>query len=340
VEQPQDWTEPGAHPVADGVFRIPLPLPTDGLRAVNVYAIRMPDGGLVMVDGGWALDESRRQFEWALKEIDARLPDITRFLVTHAHRDHYTQAASIRAEYGTKVSLGIGERDSLVAMARPGATHGGPQLARLRRAGARPVMTALLASGFDRPVDMTDWDSPDDWIDGPGPVTDGRRLMALPTPGHTQGHLVFTDVDAGLLFAGDHVLPHITPSIGFEYVTSASPLAAYLDSLATIRELPDLRLLPAHGPVTDSAHRRVDELVAHHAERLDASVAAVTGGASTGYEAAHVLRWTRRGRWLGELDTLNQLLATLETMAHLDLLVAQGRLASSLVDGVSVYSPV
>ena len=34
-------------------------------------------------------------------------------------------------------------------------------------------------------------------------------------PGHTPGHYVFADRADGLLFAGDHVLPTITPSIGF-----------------------------------------------------------------------------------------------------------------------------
>ena len=38
-----DWLEPGAHRVAPGVHRIPLPLPNDGLRAVNVYAIEDGD---------------------------------------------------------------------------------------------------------------------------------------------------------------------------------------------------------------------------------------------------------------------------------------------------------
>ena len=44
----------------------------------------------------------------------------------------------------------------------------------------------------------------------------GRDLLAVPTPGHTQGHVVFADVERALLFAGDHVLPRITPSVGFE----------------------------------------------------------------------------------------------------------------------------
>ena len=46
-----DWAEPGTYPVAPGVHRVPLPLPTDGLRAVNVYVIE-DDGGLVLIDSG------------------------------------------------------------------------------------------------------------------------------------------------------------------------------------------------------------------------------------------------------------------------------------------------
>ena len=51
------WEQPGAHEEAPGVYRIPLPLPGDHLKAVNVYAIADGDR-LVLVDGGWALAES------------------------------------------------------------------------------------------------------------------------------------------------------------------------------------------------------------------------------------------------------------------------------------------
>ena len=47
----REWAEPGVYPVATGVHRVPLPLPTDGLRAVNVYVIE-DDGGLVLIDSG------------------------------------------------------------------------------------------------------------------------------------------------------------------------------------------------------------------------------------------------------------------------------------------------
>jgi glyoxylase-like metal-dependent hydrolase (beta-lactamase superfamily II) len=49
------------------------------------------------------------------------------------------------------------------------------------------------------------------------------------------------------MFAGDHVLPRITPSIGFEQNAAGLPLRDYLDSLKLVRDLPDRRLLPAQG---------------------------------------------------------------------------------------------
>ena len=53
---------------------------------------------------------------------------------------------------------------------------------------------------------------------------------------------------------------------------------------------------------------------------------------------ACALRWTRRGRHLEELDPVNQMLAVTETRAHLELLVAQGRLAASTDGDVTVYA--
>jgi glyoxylase-like metal-dependent hydrolase (beta-lactamase superfamily II) len=141
----------------------------------------------------------------------------------------------------------------------------------------------------------------------------------------------------GLLFAGDHVLPHITPSIGFEQARASSPLSDYLQSLRRVRDLPDTLLLPAHGPISPSVHARVDKLLAHHAIRLDAALTAVARGASTAYEVARALTWTRREKAFADLDAFNQMLAVLETTAHLDVLVTQERLQRALRDEVAEY---
>jgi len=187
------WTEPGAHEVVPGVYRIPLPLPNDGLRAVNVYAIH---GGqdLTLVDGGWALAESEQRLKAALSTLDAGLADITRFLVTHMHRDHYTQAVAIRRQFGTRVALGLGERAGLASV-RPGERPLTRHLRRLRECGAGPLADRLEALSqthdFD---DMTYYDPPDEWLAAGAEIDlGGRRLTVHPTPGHTQGHVVFAD---------------------------------------------------------------------------------------------------------------------------------------------------
>ena len=338
MSQRSQWIESGAFQVAPGVHRIPLPLPTDGLRAVNVYAIE-DDDGLVLIDGGWSLEESRRQLETSLKEIGFGLADISRFLVTHVHRDHYTQAVAVRREFGTRVSLGIGERPTLDLLTSTRPADRSPQLDQLEACGAGPLIERLRAVWREGGHNPSEWEMPDDWIEDRVPVPlAGRELLAVPTPGHTRGHVVFADLAAGLLFAGDHVLPHITPSIGFESVPEESPLGAYLASLRRVRELPDLQLLPAHGPVTESAHARVDALLDHHAERLDACAAVVAAGSGTAYETATALTWTRRERRFEELDLFNQMLATTETRAHLEVLVTQGRLRSHRENGAAVYT--
>jgi len=330
------WSEPGAYEVADGVHRIPLPLPLDGLRAVNVYALETEEG-LTLVDGGWAVEAARARLDDALASLGAKVADITRFLVTHAHRDHFTQAVAVRREVGSHVSLGLGDKATL-DLVRAGMAED-PTVRQLLRCGAGRVARGWQEAFADERPDPSGWEYPDTWLDGDHTVDVGTRTLdAVATPGHTQGHFVFADRAAGLLFAGDHVLPTITPSIGFEPAYAAQPLGDFLASLAKVRAMPDLRLLPAHGPVTASSHTRVDELVAHHDERLALCLAAVRSGRRTAYDVAGELPWTRHARRLDELDVFNAALASMETHAHLQLLVAPGELNRTGTDGVDVYA--
>lgn len=339
MEQPEDWTEPGAFLASPGVHRIPLPLPNDALRAVNVYAVAS-EAELVLIDGGWALARSRAQLGHALKDIGWKLSDVSKILVTHSHRDHYTQAVSLRREFGMRIALGSGEQDNLAAVVREGTNSIAAQRANLRRHGAAELAEDPRVQKLDQPVEEDVWALPDEWIDHGSRVQLGKRsLVATATPGHTRGHVVYSDESAQLLFAGDHVLPHITPSLGFEPVPPPSPLGDFLHSLAAVRTMPDRVLLPAHGPVATSTHQRVDELLAHHDQRLHACEEAVQDGASTAYAVAAQLTWTRRSWRLNELDPFNRVLAVGETISHLVVLEAQGRLRSVSRDGVVRWAP-
>ena len=327
------WERPGAHEVGPGVYRIPLPLPGDHLKAVNVYAI--VDGErIVMIDGGWALADSEELLARALDSIGFGVDQVREFLVTHVHRDHYTQAIALRRKYGGEVSLGAGEKVSLDAM-HTITVH--PDVENLAAAGATELSRKLAAWTGERP-DMTDWNYPDHWLaDGVDLPLASRTLRVVATPGHTRGHVVFHDPTANALFAGDHVLPHITPSIGIELERPDSPLRDYLASLSIVKALPDATLLPAHGPAGSSTHARVDELLAHHEKRLTDTAAAVEQGASSAFEVANVLGWTRRLKSFTELDMFNQILAVNETVAHLVVLVERGWLRRETVDGIVRY---
>jgi glyoxylase-like metal-dependent hydrolase (beta-lactamase superfamily II) len=336
-----DWTESGVFEVVPGVYRIPLPLPNDGLRAVNVYAIVGSDGP-VLIDSGWAIADARELLSTALRELGAEVGDVQRFLVTHMHRDHYSQAINVRREFGTRVTLGAEERHSLEIASTPREPRRRSQIVRLHQLGATEIadrMAAAMSAGHARP-DPADWELPTDWFTPNELVpANGRDLEVVETPGHTRGHVVFYDTPGGLLFAGDHVLPTITPSIGFEPALATDPLGAFLRSLAIVRERPDAMLLPAHGSVTGSVHARVDELVEHHRVRLDQMLNALGDGVDTAAQVAAIVTWTRRERRLVDLDVFNQFLAVCETGAHLDLLALQGRVTKVDRDGVSYFTP-
>jgi glyoxylase-like metal-dependent hydrolase (beta-lactamase superfamily II) len=333
------WTEPGVEDLGGGVYRIPLPLPMEGLRAVNVYAITDP-GGVDLIDAGIALVPAREQLAMGLRQIGYELGDIRNFFVTHIHIDHYSLAVELRRTFHSVISLGEQERANLIATREMVNGNGNRffGIDGLRRLGALELITQLSAANRQPPA-LIDWEDPDRWLsDGTDLDLRTRTLRAVHTPGHTRGHLVFHDAAAAIMFAGDHVLPHITPSIGFEAAGNRMALSDYLSSLARTLALPDARLLPAHGPVTASTHERISELVAHHDTRLGETLSAVQAGHATPYEVAKAIKWTRRHREFADLDLFAQVQAVNETAAHLEVLAARGQVTHSVsADGIDLY---
>jgi glyoxylase-like metal-dependent hydrolase (beta-lactamase superfamily II) len=325
-----DWWTPGCFEAAQGVFRIPLSMPNDGLRAVNVYAIDTPDG-LVLIDGGWHVVAALEELDAALRSIGRALGDVSAVFVTHIHRDHYTLAVELRRRTGAPVYLGRAEAPGLVAVRSLGSNVPVSSLRELTRAGASELGRHIAALTGAEAFDPADWEDPDGWLD-PGPIDLGsRRLDVVATPGHTKGHVVFHDLEAGLMFTGDHILPTITPSIGFELGDWGRPLGDYLASLSLMMSRPDAVMMPAHGHPGGSVHERTSMLLAHHEHRLNDVLKIVTrlDGRLTGAAIATELPWTRHNRAFATLDAFNQMIAVCETLAHLDVLVDRGALVAT-----------
>jgi glyoxylase-like metal-dependent hydrolase (beta-lactamase superfamily II) len=111
-------------------------------------------------------------------------------------------------------------------------------------------------------------------------------LKAVWTPGHTPSHVVYV-ANFGV-FAGDHVLPKITPNISWHPIPGFNPLREYLQSLRKVAW--NTRAFPAHGDEMPDLSNRVAELLSRHERRL-ADVLKLLKEPTTTYQIAQRMAW-------------------------------------------------
>jgi glyoxylase-like metal-dependent hydrolase (beta-lactamase superfamily II) len=154
-----------------------------------------------------------------------------------------------------------------------------------------------------------------------------REWVALFTPGHTNDHLCLFDPEGGVLLAGDHVLPTITPHISG--LIEGDSLDRYMASLDRVAALDGVAVaLPAHGHPFHDLPGRVVEIKRHHEDRLDRlrAISAELGWASVA-DVSHRLFAPRSWGSMAES----------ETYAHLEHLRHQGRAEVDERDGLLYY---
>jgi len=160
----------------------------------------------------------------------------------------------------------------------------------------------------------------------------GRLWRVIIGEGHAPEHACLYCAEAGVLIAGDQILPRITPNIGvWATEPEADPLAEYLSSLERFRPLAgDTLVLPSHGYPFTGLHLRLDQLAGHHEERLDALAAALDRAGKTTVELLPVL-------FRHELDNFQIGFAIGETLAHLACLEGRGRAGREETNGVARF---
>lgn len=336
-EQSVSSSTPGVHRVAEGIYRIPLALPMADLTTVNCYAVTS-GSSITLVDPGWASPATERALSEALSNLGFALADVEQIVVTHTHWDHYTQAIALRDSYGTPVLVGEQERHTIDAFDTIAGMHP-RQVELLRTCGAPELADSIKALEFEEHERDVPFGEPDEWLkDGQQLSVGDRTLHVHHTPGHTRGHMIVIDPERNVMITGDHILPRITPSIGFERAPEELPLASFLESLTLVKSLPNTSMLPAHGQVTPFVHERVDALLAHHDARFGAVLSQVISGRHTAADVADALTWTRHEHALADLGDVHRMLAILEIGAHLDVLAVRGRLTRTDVEGVHHFT--
>ena len=88
--------------VLPGVFRLRLPLPWPGVPHCNAWAVAAGDG-VVLFDTGMHQPGSLAHLERAMQMCGLSIEDVRLVVCTHAHSDHYGQAATIVQRTGCEL---------------------------------------------------------------------------------------------------------------------------------------------------------------------------------------------------------------------------------------------
>ncbi len=334
--------------VAPGILWLRLPLPM-ALDHVNVYAMEDGEGdaegdaqgdaqGWMLVDTGMDTPPAREAWEVALSGPLAGRP-ITRILVTHYHPDHIGLAGWLAEKTGaplvtTRTSFFAAKALQLDQWDEPpaeavafyrAAGYGEAEIEALRARAkfgfARvcsplPVGFRRIAAGDTLRIGRRDWE-------------------ILTGHGHAAEHAVLWCKADGLVLAGDQVLPRITSNIGvYPTEPEGDPLGEFLHSCATLRDaLPDNVLaLPGHNEPFTGLGIRCGQLIAHHAQSLDALQASLSKP-RTALECFDVL-------FDREITDGLRGFAIVEAVAHLNHLRNSGRAKRNTTDGVHRYEAI
>lgn len=331
VAQREAWLArrlPPVERIAEGVWSIPVPIPGHStLRYVSVYAFVVTDG-VVLIDSGWADDDAWIALTNGLATMGATIADVRGVLVTHMHWDHLGLADRVRRASGAWVAL---HEDDLAFITLPEYRdvdgRAARDRARLLWLGASVAESEQLGPDPDLATAFANTPLPDrvlrhgDRVEAPG-----WDLRVVHTPGHTPGHVCFAEQRLDTLFAGDHLLPRITPNISVESGGPDDPLGQYLQSLRAVAALPLTHVAPAHEWRFDGLAARAGQIEQHHARRLEeVFTVAAQQPHLTPWEIAGELTWSRP--WT-EYDGRMRVFAVTETMAHVARLVATGDLVS------------
>ncbi len=300
-----------------GVWRLRLPLPWPGVPHCNAWAVAAGDG-IVLFDTGMHEPGSMANLERALDMVGLKV-DLVRLVVcTHAHSDHYGQAATIMQRAGCELWMHPAHEHMSRAADDPEAALA-RRLEVARSAGVpEEPLREWTAARRGQAYGVAAIVEPDrELVQGVGVATDLGTWEVVETPGHAPSHVCLWQPERRLLISGDHLLGRV--SLYYDYGWTPDPAGEFLTSLDRVEALDARLCLAGHGRTFTDVQGHITANRALVAQRLSALEGALRAdGPLTAFDAVP--------RVYGEaLTAMNAHWWLSETLNYLRHLQVQGR---------------
>ncbi|MGF7047149.1 glyoxylase-like metal-dependent hydrolase (beta-lactamase superfamily II) [Paenibacillus sp. DS2015] len=301
------------------------------LRWVNSYVLQSSIGGVAIIDPGPRSSLTEKEWEKALEYLGYTLQDVTEVFVTHHHPDHYGLAGWLQLQSDCLVYMSQRAFDESLMMWGNDSDINAELPLWLRKHGLPNEWAGQIEQHL---LDFLPQVSPRPEItiveDGTHLELGGLSWLVIETGGHAPGHLSLYNRDFGMMMCGDAVLPQISPNVSLIPGSDPEPLNTFLNSLLKLNNVEVKHAFPGHRNPFTTFHKRIEQLLTHHEQRLLEIEKLLTESPQSGYEICVAL--------FGNRLSLHQMrFAMCEALAHLQELVRQGKAqssASALGDGI------
>lgn len=304
---------------------IPTPFP---VGPINIYLVA--EDPITLIDTGPKTDEAIAALTSQIKQLGFRVEDIQRIILTHTHEDHCGLANLLQQASGAPVYVHEWEKHNL---AERGKTRVDRNL--LEKAGVTNEEIAQMSQHYAQVKSYAEAvENLITYRDEHEFEFASGALSVIHTPGHTPGSSCLWRVATRTLIAGDTILKTITPNP----VLNVDPrnnshrfpaLINYLKSITRLQTLAPTLIHTSHGDDVSDFDEYVARLRKHTYNRQTKLLSLIPKEGINAHEMAYLL--------FPKVSDASRFLAVSETIAHLDLAVAEGKLRIECVDKIDRF---
>lgn len=293
------------------------------LNHVNCFVAEGEDG-YVVIDAGLHNKETVTRWDEAL---DGK--NVTDILITHYHPDHLGYAGALQEKHQARLHMSKRDANNILSAWEDGFLNN--LLNKYTEAGIPTAVGREMVENTKEFLPLvTPFPKINHYYEEYEKIKIGREIYeVIFTPGHSDGLVTFYNKDKGVLISTDHILPRITPNISYWFYGDLNPLQTYIESLHKVRKLDAEYVIPSHGKPFYHANKRIDEILAHHEERLETTIE-ILKKHHTVYEICKEL-------FNFELTIHETRFAIGETIAHLEYLHQKGEVVREYIEGKRHY---